>query len=85
MFGENIIPDDMLDGFYDKKPLNDVSNNQIDLSNNITISNNIPVQIKYIPNNIIYGSGGDNENIIQDDIMYIIRPIDKNGNMKRFR
>lgn len=82
MFGENIIPDDMLDGFYDKKSINDISNNKIDLSNNI-VNSNVPVKIKDT-HNIIYGDGEDNVEDINDHNMYLIRPIDRRGNMKRF-
>ena len=67
MFGDNIIPDDMLHGFYDKKYVRDASNNLLDASNN-------PVQIKPMQKNIIYGGGGGR-------IQYLIRPIDAKGNM----
>jgi hypothetical protein len=72
MFGDNIIPDDMLDGFYDNnKYVRDTSNNLVDVSNNL-------VQIKPIQKNIIYGGGGGR-------IQYLIRPIDRDGNMiKKF-
>ena len=77
MFGDNIIPDDMLDGFYDKKPKIDASNNIVDASNNIVDASNNIVKNKPQDNNNIYGGGGfDN-----DDIMYIIRPINSRGDM----
>ena len=86
MFSDNIIPDDMLDDFYDKKKETDLSNNIIDLSNNpvnpinnpVDPSNN-QVQINNIPNNRNHGGGGGVRGI-----RYIIRPIDKDGNMKKF-
>jgi hypothetical protein len=50
MFGDNIIPDDMLDGFYDK-PKTYLSNNVVDASNNkIDTSNNV-VETKPVQNN----------------------------------
>ena len=67
MFGDNIIPDDMLDGFYDKTKI-DTSNNIVDASNNQVNS------IKPIQKNIICG-GGDFK------IQCLIRPVDKNGDM----
>ena len=67
MFGDNIIPDDMLDGFYDKTKI-DASNNIVDASNNQVNS------IKPIQKNIICG-GGDFK------IQCLIRPVDKNGDM----
>jgi hypothetical protein len=76
MFSDNIIPDDMLDGFYDKTKT-DASNNIVDASNNIVDTSNNIVENKPRENNNIYGGGGfDN-----DDIMYIIRPIDRDGDM----
>ena len=74
MFGDNIIPDDMLDGFYDKTKI-DASNNIVDASNNIVdASNNQVNSIKPIQKNIICG-GGDFK------IQCLIRPVDKNGDM----
>jgi hypothetical protein len=67
MFGDNIIPDNMLDGFYDKTKT-DASNNIVDASNNQVNS------IKPIQKNIICG-GGDFK------IQCLIRPVDKNGDM----
>ena len=78
MFGDNIIPDDMLDGFYDK-PKTYLSNNVVDASNNkIDTSNNV-VETKPVQNNNnnIYGGGGFD----YDNIMYIIRPINSRGDM----
>lgn len=75
MFGENIIPDDILDGFYDKKTLIDVSNNIFDLSYNLVDLSNNTLRIKKNSNNRNYGGNGR--------IRYIIRPIDKDGNMKK--
>jgi len=81
MFGDNIIPDDMLDGFYDKTKTDasnnivDVSNNIVDASNNIVDASNSQVNsIKPIQKNIICG-GGDFK------IQCLIRPVDKNGDM----
>ena len=77
MFGDNIIPDDMLDGFYDKTKT-DASNNVVDVSNNIVdASNNIVENKPQDNNNNIYGGGGFDH----DNIMYIIRPINSRGDM----
>jgi hypothetical protein len=86
MFGNNIIPDDMVYGFYDKKPNVDVSNN-IDLSNNVDLSNNIDLSNNKInTNNYVnmdfnnikgYLYGGDFDD---DYLCYFIAPIDDGGN-----
>jgi hypothetical protein len=69
MFGDNIIPDNMLDGFYDKTKT-DASNNIVDASNN-------KVEIKSKKTyNIVCGCDGEK-------IQYLIRPIDRDGNMKK--
>jgi hypothetical protein len=76
MFGDNIIPDDMLDSFYDKTKT-DTSNNIVDASNNIVDASNNIVKNKPQENNNIYGGCGFDH----DDIMYIIRPINSRGDM----
>lgn len=82
MFGDNIIPDDMLDGFYDKT---DTSNNTVDVSNNIVdVSNNtvyVDNSFKNIDNKTVLCYGGDD--YYDPFHFYIIRPIDKDGDMIR--
>jgi hypothetical protein len=95
MFGDNIIPDDMLDGFYSKKKLKDTTNNKVDTTNNkvdtsnnlVDASNNLvdasnnPLKIQPIQKNVIYRGGGGDPRLRR----YIIRPIDREGNMvKKF-
>lgn len=78
MFGENIIPDDMLDGFYNKNPLINISN-KIDFSNNLVDPSNNSVQTKNVSNNKKYNF---TKNILLG-IMCMIRPIDNKGDMKK--
>jgi hypothetical protein len=83
MFGDNIIPDDMLDGFYNKKIVKDSSNNLIVTSNNLVDASNNPLKIQPIQKNVIYRGGGGYGNPRLR--RYIIRPIDREGNMvKKF-
>jgi hypothetical protein len=75
MFGDNIIPDDIVYGFYDKKYIVDLSNN-IDISNNkITSNSHVNIDLKTIRDNLAGGF------IDEDHLCYFIAPIDNEGNM----